>query len=454
MQPAAPERRFRRFGIVPVAVHYDLAAHLYLPDLARRQGAFVRVGNPDLDIGEGPPRRRQTLLVTGVVHVRDLLAPQAGDRHRAFALAVDLDEFRAPELEGALGVGHIHRPAAIDDRAQVRDIRARRRRVVDQALHHGRRGEEAAAPVVPDQLEYLLRVEPAVRHHLGARADDIGNAVAARSVAERRGMQDRIALGDVVHIGEIAERAVHQVAVRKRRALRPAGRAAGIEQPGIVGRRDIGKPDPLPFVEGAELRLARHQHAFHIGQTVADRSERIRKVRRYSDEPRARIPEYPGKLAGVQAGIDRHGAKARMPDAVQQLDELGAVLHRDRHTVARLEAGGAQRAGDGGSAAGERAVVGMGFQAPGERKAVRSGAGGADQQGGQIHAGPPAGFRRQSSKPWPRTASPGCAPGVLSRPRSGAACPRRARLPGGARGRRDRRAECPPAHPRRACPGR
>ena len=136
--------------------------------------------------------------------------------------------------------------------------------------------------------------------------------------------------------------------MRERGALRPAGRAAGVEQPRIVRRRDIGEADPFPFVEGPELHLPDDEHAFHLGQAVADRSQRVRQVRRDGHDPSAGILEDVGEFRRVQPGIDRHGAKACMPDAIEQFDEFGAVLHRDRHTVSGPKTCGAQGAGDSG----------------------------------------------------------------------------------------------------------
>ena len=239
VEPPAAQRGGGRLGVAPVALHHRVAAHQHLAGRSSRQGSIVLVGDEDLDPGLGDADRRETLQVPRMRAVGEVLAAERGDRHRALALAVDLDEALAHHRERVLDVGEIHRPAAVDDGLEPVERGVRRARVVDEALDHGRRGEHRDAGMDARKLEDLGGVEPAARRdHLLRAAQDVRQRVEPRAVRHRRGVDDAVVRADPVDVGEVAERHREQVAVRDHHALGPPGRAARVEEPGqVVGRR-------------------------------------------------------------------------------------------------------------------------------------------------------------------------------------------------------------------------
>ena len=66
-----------------------------------------------------------------------------GDGHRALALAVELVELVAQQIERALEVGDVHRRAAVGDDLSAARVGRAGAAVLDQALHHGGREEDA-----------------------------------------------------------------------------------------------------------------------------------------------------------------------------------------------------------------------------------------------------------------------------------------------------------------------
>jgi len=83
------------------------------------------------------------------------LATEMGDGHRALALAVELGKLVPQEIERALEVGNVHRRAAVGDQAQRVGLEVGYAAVLDQALHHGRRQEDAALGPAVHQLDGL-----------------------------------------------------------------------------------------------------------------------------------------------------------------------------------------------------------------------------------------------------------------------------------------------------------
>src|SRR5581483_12216176 len=100
-----------------------------------------------------------------------------GDRHRAFALAVDLRESVPEHLHRMLAVLHVHRAAAVDNGLQVRRVGMRSRSAFHQPLYHGRCGEEAHTTMRRDQGKDFGGVEvAALGNHLRRASGDMGAA--------------------------------------------------------------------------------------------------------------------------------------------------------------------------------------------------------------------------------------------------------------------------------------
>ena len=169
---------------------------------------------------------------------------------------------------------------------------------IDQPLDHGGRGEHRHARPGGEQAEDLVRLEAAgFRHHVDAEPRHMRHHVEAGAVAHRRGVQDRVAGRDRVDLGQIGKARLRQHAMGQHRALRPAGGAGGVEQPGeivAVARRDrhrVGGEQRVVF--GA----ADHDQAFEACRRVRrdlgvearrTRSTRARRNARGCSQARAR----------------------------------------------------------------------------------------------------------------------------------------------------------------------
>ena len=107
---------------------------------------------------------------------------EGSDAHRALALSVDLGQPMAEHGMRAVQIREIHRPAAIDDGLEAGMVGGRRRRMLGQALDHGRRAEQRHAAMQPKQLEDLGRIEAAARRdHLAGGFGRVRQDIAAPS---------------------------------------------------------------------------------------------------------------------------------------------------------------------------------------------------------------------------------------------------------------------------------
>src|SRR5258708_7111204 len=102
MKPAAGERPGGSVLVVPIPRHDDVAARQDLAALADDDVAILGVDDADLDIGTGDADRSQPLRPARMRAVGMHRLRKPGDRHRRLALAVDLLQLRAEEIERAL----------------------------------------------------------------------------------------------------------------------------------------------------------------------------------------------------------------------------------------------------------------------------------------------------------------------------------------------------------------
>ena len=119
--------------------------------------------------------------------------------------------------------------------------------------------------------------------------------------------------------------------MRQHRALRPAGGAAGVEQP--RQRRRVG---------GRRHRRADGESARGVGAgSRTSTGAAVRDARAASRSPRTRTPRGTGvvedlrHLARMQLVVDRDDDALGGPGREHQLDDLGAVVGRDRDPRAR-----------------------------------------------------------------------------------------------------------------------
>ena len=386
VQPAARERPGGGLRIVQVPRHHDLPAHRDLADLARPERPVVGVEHRELDTRLRPTDRRQPSEQLLVARTGVLRRGQHRDRHRRLSLAVDLGQARPEPVERAQAVRDVHRPAAVDHGLQPRRVATQ---AVDQPHHHRRRGEELDRGDSLEELVDLGDVE-ATRggDQLRAARDDVREDVEARSVRHRCRVQQVVAGDRRIDVGEVAQRHRPQVAVREHHALRPAGGAAGVEEPRDVGGRHVGRLHRVGVLDEG-LVLARVDVDERRGAVRACRLGR-RRVHVVGHEAHrgAGVVEHECDLPGVQLDVDRDDRGPGRPARVHELDVGGAVAHHERDPVARRDAEARpQSAGQGEGAAGERGVAPLDAVALDHRGSTRPPACAAQEVSGEVHVG-------------------------------------------------------------------
>ncbi len=235
-------------------------------------------------------------------------ARHRGDGHRRFALAVDLRKLRSQCGERRLAILDVHRCAAADDALEVVEPRAAKRGMRDQALDHGRRGEEAGIRPAREERHDLARIEATrIRHDVDRGAQHMRQDIHPRAMRQRRGVQDRVAGRNGLDVGEETLAHRMQVAMRQHRALGTARRAAGIEEPRGIGGRDCGGLVARHAVEKPVV-FARCEFDDALERLAGESSQR--RVPRCIDEypARAGVLQHVRELAWVQLAVDRHCA--------------------------------------------------------------------------------------------------------------------------------------------------
>ena len=362
-KPAVAQRARGAFEVVPVARHHHLAAHAHLAYLARWQLAPAIVADRNAHHALRQADGGEALAVARVGRVRVVRLRQRRDGHRAFALSVDLRQAMTEGRGGELEIGVIHRAAAVYECLQAARAGARRPRREREALHHRGCGEHRDVVVRIQQVEHLARVECAgFGHHLRRALREMGEIVEARAMRERCGVQQAAGGRDRVHVDEIAERHLAEIAVREHRALGAPGGAAGIEQPG----------------ERLGIGFGRRQDVI--------RSQARHLLRRLEHQPRPRIGDDEGYFLRMQPGVHRHHREPRPPGGVERLEVFRRVFHGDRDALARRETDAlAQPRGEAPDPQGELAIGGPARPAVEDRGRPRAGPGGALQSCDKVH---------------------------------------------------------------------
>ena len=119
-------------------------------------------------------------------------------------------------------------------------------------------------------------------------------------------------------------------------ALRPAGGAGGVEQPGKVVAVARPRCDRIGGEQRFVIAAADHDQAFQRRRRMR-RDLGIELVGSEADAGAGMLQNV-AELAAVQFGVGRHCGQPRMPDAEHQLHIVGAVLRRDGDALARLQA--------------------------------------------------------------------------------------------------------------------
>ena len=253
--------------------------------------------------------------------------------------------------------------------------------MVDQALDHRRRGEHGDAGVGLREREDLGGVEATARRdHLLRPAQDVRQPVEPGAVRHRCGVDDAVVRADHVDVGEIAERHREQVAVRDHHALRPSGRAAGVEEPRqVVGRRVGDWRLVVAGMQSPILAAARNDDPLEVG-------DRAGEIGRDEADARARMVEDVLGLLRMELGVDRHDRESRPPRRPEDLDVLGGVGHQEPDAVSRFQSERrAQRRSHRRAAPAECAVVGQHALAGGDCRPAGEDARRAGEEVREIH---------------------------------------------------------------------
>ncbi len=179
------------------------------------------------------------------------------------------------------------------------------------------------------ELDDFGRIEAARgRHHVDAAVHHVGQVVQATPVRQRRGMQHHIAGFDPLHLAEVAQARLAQLPRTEHHALRPAGGAAGVEQPSRVGVAALGgiKMNRRPGRQRRQLAVQ--------GRAGAYGSQCVTMLGGAKRQAGAAVLQDPTGLARMQLGIDRHRRRAGPPGAPQHDQVLGPVRQEQAHPVA------------------------------------------------------------------------------------------------------------------------
>ena len=272
-----------------------------LAGLARRQRLAVLVRDTDRHHALRSADRSQPFQITRMAGLHVPFAAERGDRHRRFALAVNLHEALAHHRNGLANVCEIHRPAAIDDGADAFAVFAAAFGGIDQSADHGRCAKHHDIVELTGEIEHFIRIESAgFRDDVSPAHAGMGEVIKARAMRDRRGIERGIVRRRRIDIDEIARRRRDQIAVAEHDAFRPPRGARRIEQPGEV--IDVAlkrRRCPLTFAH-RPIRLAierdqldrRRQFGFCFHQ-------RRGRVVRDEDELRAGIAADPGGFAAM-----------------------------------------------------------------------------------------------------------------------------------------------------------
>ncbi len=151
-----------------------------------------------------------------------------------------------------------------------------------------------------------------------------------------------------------------ELVVGVRHALRPARGAGGVDESHQIAVRPRRGP-------GRRHRGARHRADVRLGRGVEQRyrlhrlpRERRRVVAKLGvgdQQLRAGVGQDVGDLTGRQAIVDRQQHGAPVADGERQVKESRAVLHPERHDVARTHAHARQPRGPGAGAVEHLAIA-------------------------------------------------------------------------------------------------
>ena len=223
----------------------------------------------------------------------------------------------------------------------------------------------------------------------------VGNRVQAGAMRHRRGVDHGVLRRHGVHIDEVGQAHRHEIALGEHHALRAAGGAAGVEQPGHIVGVALGHGNGRGIGHRGQQGVGRFR--FDVDLSLQPGQRLRRDVARDEAPARLRIRDDPLDFPHVQLGVDGHHHQARPPRGPHDLEVTRVVAHEQQHAVAWRQPGVAHALRQRGAAARPVAMGGVQVGAVVDRGAMRVLEGATQQQVGKAHRASPVAAGGRSS---------------------------------------------------------
>ena len=183
------------------------------------------------------------------------------------------------------------------------------------------------------------------------RLGDVREREQPRAVRDRRGLDERVAGLDVIDVGEVGHGHGHERAMGQGRPFRPAGGAAGVEQPrGNRPGRRTPCPLPGPVAIGLVVGIVDTHDGVESVQVFGETRDALDQIGGDEAESGPGVVEDVGELVRMQLCVDGDCHQPGVPCAEERLEELRAVGHRERDACPRRAAPGTKSRRDRRSA--------------------------------------------------------------------------------------------------------
>ena len=265
-------------------------------------------------------------------------------------------------LGRAVGIGHA--PALRPLLDQLRraglagddQVAAVGQRVGAEHRQRRRRQGGVADPVPAHQFDQRIAGQQLLgvaEHQRRARQQRHAQFPERRVEAQRGELQDPRARADL-ECADLAREQARHAGMADHHALRPAGRAGGVDHIGRVQRRAVGEARRIDRLRGQHLHGLRQvqQPARHavLGQARLDLAP--------ADQARRTgVGQHVGQALGRVVRVQRQVGGAGLEDAEHRDDHLRRTRQSDRHEVLAADAVGDQRMGEAVGAAVELGVA-------------------------------------------------------------------------------------------------
>ena len=208
------------------------------------------------------------------------------------------------------------------------------------------------------QAEQLGRVHAAGgRHHVVRACHQVRDGIDACAMRHRRRVDDTVFGRYGIDIDEIGQAHGHQVAVAEHHALGPAGRAAGVEQPGEFAAIAVFYRHRPVVIGCSQQRIGFVR--LHVDLPLQAGQVIGRNVGGHEGPARAGVADDPFHFPGMQLRIDRDDRQASPPCRPHDFQVARMIAHEENDTVAAHQAGLAHPRGEAGAARSPLPVICM-----------------------------------------------------------------------------------------------